>query len=646
VAISAAASPGLPENTVSALLLFLGAALMLGGILWQRARIRTLEQRATVLQHSLVKHQAIFDNIFIGLAVVDETRHIVRANQALGEIFGYSASTLTGQSTQVFYPNPEEYQAVQEVYKILRKGEAFETERQLRCQDNKLIWVHVRGRALVPEDLSQGFIWSVEDVSARKAAEAQLQQAKDTAEIANRAKSVFLANMSHELRTPLNAILGFSQLLARDENLNEEQRKRTEIINRSGEHLLAIINDVLDLSKIEAGRTELHIDVFNLYEALKNIARLFSARATAKGLEFRFEVKAEVLPTELRGDVAKLRQVISNLLSNAVKFTREGYICLHASPLITEYGPRLRIKVEDSGIGIASPQLGHIFDPFMQADSEEGRNEGTGLGLTICRYFTELMGGEIKVRSEPTQGTCFQVDLPLLIAGPETAVQPNCGLEVLSLANGSGEWRVLVVDDDATSRFLLSNLLMAVGFSVYEAANGMQTLEIFQTWQPHLILLDILMPDIDGRETAQRLRALPGGDKVKIVAVTVCAFETEQHNILAAGCDEVITKPYEFEDVFAVIGRQIGVGYRFSPSHLAATSAPNLQAERLARLPAGLCRDLQDAVLCVDAQAVAQATEAIRIHDAETAEAVLALLKEYDYTRLLAVCEEAEQQNP
>jgi PAS domain S-box-containing protein len=642
------------ENSAGLIILILlGVAVLAAALAAYITTQRTRQCTAlcatqhSVLQRELVAQQAVFTNIFIGLLVLDREQKIIRANPAMTEMLGYSCTALVGKTVQILYPSAEDYNTLREkAYPLLCQGRAFESEIPMRHKDGTLIWIHLRGRALMLEDWTHGFIWSFEDVSARHAAAIQLQQAKEVAESANRAKSAFLANMSHELRTPLNAILGFSQLLVRDITLTEEQRARLGVINRSGEHLLSIINDVLDLSKIESGRVELHFEVFNLYEVLKHIAELFSIRASAKGLTFRFEVKSGVLPAEVRGDATKLRQIISNLLSNAVKFTRSGYVCLRASPLITENGPYLRLSIEDSGIGISGAALIHIFEPFMQentAINSNGITEGTGLGLTICHYFTKLMGGTITVESVVGQGSCFHIELPLLIATPEKPVQQQSGLEVIGLAKGRGEWRILVVDDDATSRFLLHHLLSVAGFDIQEAASGTQTLEIFQQWQPHLILLDILMPDMDGRITAQHVRHLPGGMAVKIVAVTVCAFDAERRTILDAGCDEIITKPYEFEDIFTVINTQIGVNYRFAPSQLTAMPTPSLHVSDLKKIPATLRHELQAAVLRVDAQAVAAAAGHIRLHSPEIAVAVLALLKNYDYTRLLEVCEHAAQ---
>lgn len=398
------------------------------------------------------------------------------------------------------------------------------------------------------------------DLLARTSRE--LRAAKDQADSANLAKSTFLANMSHELRTPLNAVLGFSDFMARDNGLSQEQRKNIGIINRSGKHLLAMINDVLDLAKIESGVVELEPEIFNLESALKEIYEVIEFRALDKGLKMTLDIDPR-LPPYIKLDSIKLRQILINLLSNALKFTRRGGIRLTVKQKMVSSDQRISFEVQDTGIGIVEDELENIFDPFVQAAKNSNQAYGTGLGLAISRQFVQLMGGDIEVTSTFGKGSIFHFDLPLTAAEVTRAVVLPFPRRVVGLEQTDPEWRILVVEDHRASRLLLRGLLQSVGFQVKEAVNGAESLDMFEQYQPHLVCMDIRMPVMDGFEATKRIRQLPGGDKVKIIAVTADVLKGQRERVIVAGCDEILFKPYRVNELYDVIGRYLNVHYTY-----------------------------------------------------------------------------------
>ncbi|MEO1401304.1 MAG: ATP-binding protein [Cyanobacteria bacterium J06635_1] len=493
----------------------------------------------------------------------------------------------------------------------------------------------------------------------------QLEQKAQEANAANLAKSEFLANMSHELRTPLNAILGFTQLMGRDRDLRTYQLERVNIINRSGEHLLALINDVLSMSKIEAGRTLLNETRFDLHQLLVSLEEMLLIKADAKGLQLGFEVGAAV-PQYVEADQGKLRQVLLNLLGNAIKFTEQGKVLLQisaqtvaqsappapsASPAPPAPSPpsyKITFKVQDTGPGIAPEELDHLFDPFYQSAQNPNTQQGTGLGLAISQRFIQLMGGDITVQNRPPHGATFVFDIlakpTLAVALPQTVPSQR----VTGLAPNQPDFRILVVEDADDSRRLLVELLSSVGFSIREAANGQAAVDLWQTWQPHLIWMDMRMPVMDGYEATRQIRAAHPPPTTHhpspiIIALTASAFEEERTAVLASGCNDFVRKPFQEQTIFAAMAHHLGVQYTYA-GELSDASAKReetgLRAEDLAKMPQPwICR-LHRAAVQVDAEHIKQLIQQMPPQHAVISTQLLTLTENFEFDTIITLTEE------
>ncbi|HAX79464.1 MAG TPA: histidine kinase [Cyanobacteria bacterium UBA11372] len=402
-----------------------------------------------------------------------------------------------------------------------------------------------------------------------------LEKAKQAAEAANRAKSAFLANMSHELRTPLNAILGFSQLLSREPELQPQHREQIGIINRSGNHLLSLINDILELSKIEAGKAVINLSNVDLYNLLQTWQEMFQLKATSKGLELIFAVALD-LPRYVETDERKLSQILINLLGNAVKFTEKGRVILHVkrgngSWVIGKgkenYNYQLVFEVEDTGPGISPEEIEKLFATFVQTEAGMKSQQGTGLGLAISYQLAQLMGGEITVESTVGEGSVFKLTLPVSLPKFAQILEQTHTPEVIGLAPNQRSYRILIVEDVAENRLFLVQLLSSVGFEVREAENGQAAIAIWESWQPDLILMDMRMPVMDGYEATRQIKATLAGQKTAIVALTASVFDNKPA-ILAAGCNDCVQKPFRESELFAKIAEHLGVQYLYAQKPL------------------------------------------------------------------------------
>lgn len=464
----------------------------------------------------------------------------------------------------------------------------------------------------------------------------ELKAAKETAEAANRAKSVFLANMSHELRTPLNAVLGFSQMMKNSRDVTVEQRETLNIITRSGEHLLHLINNVLDMSKIESGRVELEESPLDLHQLVQEIRSLMYVRAHEKELNFTLEQSPD-LPRHIAVDGGKLRQVLLNLIGNAMKYTKQGGVTLRAMGTQQETAGRasVRFEVKDTGPGIHREDREHIFAPFVQLGDQPPTEASSGLGLAICRQYVELMGGAIGVAGEPGKGSVFYFEIPVTVLAPETMPAARQRGRVIGMAEGQPRYRLLIAEDQPENRLLLHKMLEPFGFDLREAANGQVAVAIFAEWRPHLIWMDIRMPIMDGLEATRHIKATDAGEQTRIVAITAHALEKERREILAAGCDDFIRKPYKDVEILEALTKNLGVRFVYEEETTPVAVAMELNAAALAELPDELLKTLEQALSRIDINAVGRAIEGIRAHHPSLADALAAVARDLQFGRML-----------
>ncbi len=563
------------------------------------------------------------------------------ANNAYLSWFGKRPEEMVGIRIQDLLGD-ELFRQNEPYIRAVLRGQPQHFERTLVKADGSISHTWAQYIPDIIDEQTRGFVVLVTDVTELKEIQVKLENANaalkertQEAEAANRAKSVFLANMSHELRTPLNAILGFSDILRRAPGLSEGQRQNLAIIHKSGDHLLGLINDVLDIAKIEAGRIALELAPFDFSGMILDITDMLRLRAEEKGLKLQVDQSSE-FPRYLVGDEAKLRQILINLISNAIKATAEGGVILRLE-LKHDHADHLLIEVEDSGCGIAPAEQARILEPFVQI-GPQNKQQGTGLGLTITRQFVELMGGSLSLASTVGQGSTFRVDIPVQLAQPEDIPPaPHTRGEVTGLEPGQPACRVLVVEDQLESQLLLVYLLEDVGFDVRLAENGAEAVEQFQSWRPHLIWMDRRMPVMDGVEATRRIRALPGSEAVKITAVTASSFREEDEELMAAGFDAIVHKPFRSEQIFECMERLLGL--RFERAQVADEPTPlsNLSQAAMAALPAILRQELAQALVILDGERIMAVVDKIAQTDTELATALRERVQNYDYPPILAL---------
>jgi signal transduction histidine kinase/CheY-like chemotaxis protein len=608
-------------------------------------------ERTQELSLSEARYRELFDNMKNGVAVYDAVdeghdfifREFNRAGEKIDEV---KRENIIGKRVTEAFPGIKALGLFQVFQRVFISGKAEFFQASFYQDQYRQGW-----RENYVYKLPSGEIVAVyEDVTERKEAQAEIIKAKEAAESANQAKSTFLANMSHELRTPLNAILGFAQILTRNQQLDKENKENVGIISRSSEHLLSLINQVLDLSKIEAGRTSLNENHFDLYQMLDDLEDMFHLKADDKHLLLLFERESSV-PQYLYADEVKLRQVLINLLNNALKFTVEGGITvrINSKNLDTDLNPQrsvIEFEVEDTGPGIASDDLDELFTAFVQTEAGKQSQEGTGLGLPISRKFVQLMGGDMVVTSEVGRGTTFQFQIQCQLS-ETTKIKPLAfEKRVIALAPNQPRYRILIVDDKWSCRQLLIKLLNPLGFELKEAENGQQAIAVWEEWQPHLIWMDIRMPVMNGYEATQQIRELTKGEATTIVALTASVLEEERAVILDAGCDDFLRKPFKEADIFELMHKHIGVNYVYEDSGDAAASSgdeqtklENLKSE-MVQLPSELAAELQETVEAADLEAALPIIKMIGENNKPLAKTLTQLVNGFRFDILQEVFEE------
>ncbi len=606
------------------------------------AEIVERERAEKALQERDARIRRLVESNIIGIFFWDIDGGISDANDAFLQMTGYSRKEIVESGLRWNDLTPPEFLPADEhaVEELRLSGTCTPYEKEYVRKDGSRFPILIGG-ALVERSLHNG-VGFVLDLTARRQADEE-RQARRIAEEANRAKSEFVANMSHELRSPLNTMIGFARLMARRPGLPHEVQDDMRIILRSGEHLHAVINQVLDLSKIEAGRMYLNEVSFDLDRLLDELEDMFTMKARDKGLQLSIVPDREASPY-IHADLVKLRQVLINLLNNAFKFTQAGRVVLRARHLRAENGDcRLAFSVSDTGPGISPEEQRHLFEAFTQAKAGRQAQEGTGLGLMISRSFVRMMGGELHLDSKPGKGVTLSFDIPVreADAGTVAMAASTVNQRVVALAPGQPKYRILVVDDRREARQLLLRLLAPLGVELREACDGQEAVNIWCAWRPHLIWMDMRMPVLNGREATRRIRAHPEGGDTVIIALTASSFDEERAEILAAGCNDFLSKPFEEASLFSLMQKHLGLRFVYvDETETDAVSVAGLNAAGLATLPAALRKTLAQGLVRLDTAAVSTAIAEVRAADRTLADALQPLADEFQYERILRILQD------
>jgi PAS domain S-box-containing protein len=675
--------------------------------------ISDLKQAEQQLRESEERFRATFEQAPIGICYGSLDQQFMQINQTFYDIVGYTYEEMLEQTwLDITYPEDldVELELIRRVW--AKEMDSYTMEKRYIRKDGSIVWVNLIGTLVrSPAGEPKYTIAVAEDISQRKLAQAALQQALEAAEVANRVKSTFLANMSHELRTPLNAILGFSQLINNSPKLAPKHKEYLDIISRSGEHLLALINQVLDLSKIEAGRTTLNEASFNIDNLLNNLSDMFRLKANNKGLQLIFERSPEV-PQYIETDELKLRQVLINLLSNAIKFTQEGSVCLkvkisdnnHYQLPITHYP--LQLEISDTGCGIDADELETIFEAFVQTKTGKKAQEGTGLGLAISRKFVELMGGKITVSSQLGKGSTFKFEIKVKLGEGEDMVLKQPPRRIFALQPHQQSYRILIVDDSRENRQLLFELLFPLGFEIRGVSNGIEAIEVWESWQPHLIWMDLRMPIMDGYEATKEIRArenlsskipiprlLPGNELIlsqqpgnelilsqqpgnelilsqqpgnelilsqqpgnesksqatAIIALSASSSEDERAIAIQIGCNDYLRKPVRQTDIFEAMNKYIGVQFVYEEPINQHRATKNevlaLTRQELAVLPDNWVACFYQATIENDFEVMLTLIDQIRADWEPLAKALTTLTQNFQFEALITLTEPQKCEN-
>ncbi|MCB1193051.1 MAG: response regulator [Leptospiraceae bacterium] len=599
----------------------------------------------------------IFNTTHLSIVYLDNQFNFIRVNKTYANACGYEPEFFPGKNHFALFPHKEN----EEIFRrVIETGKSFSIyakpfEFPNHPEWGTTYWDWTLQPVKDKDGNVEGLVFILVDVTHSKKIELEfkklnesleekvkdrtleLKKAKEAAEQANIAKSAFLSNMSHELRTPLNIILGYTQLMQRDVITSEQHKKYLDTISHSGRHLLALINDVLEISKIEANKTKIQVTTFDLYRLAKNMELMFQAKTKQKKLQFVLDIHSNV-SRFISSDESKLRHILINLLSNAVKFTEEGGIVLRVQMKKGKFPDLcLVFVVEDSGVGIETEEIEKILQPFVQSAKTLKNIEGTGLGLAISKKYVELMGGTLSVSSQVGKGSKFHVEIKCKAGKKEEYQEKAEDRKVIGISQNSNIPKILVVDDADDSRFLLVNLLETVGFEVREAGNGLEVIDIWTSWNPHLIFMDMRMPILDGLEATRRIKETEHGKDTVIIAFSASAFEEDKAHFLKIGCDGFLSKPIIEAEVFEVIAKHLGIEYRYKEVKDVSLPIQELNPEDFTGISKDSLNALRDVLMSLSSDEISSFIKQFESGHKQLYQKLTELSQRFQYTVILDV---------
>ncbi len=604
-----------------------------------------LEEKVRIRTAELKKLTVAVEQSPVNIVITDKDGNIEYVNPNFEKFTGYSLEEAFGKNPRILKAPGLPDSVYKELWETIISGKTWHGDLINKKKNGEIFWESISIAPIISEDNTiTNFIAVKEDITERKKNEEELKNARKAAEAANQAKSLFLANMSHELRTPLNAILGFAQILLREDNLDENFEKNLKIINRSGQHLRELINDVLEMSKIESGKTKLENKEFDFRLLLNDLQKMFQGKCESKQLKLNFEI-GKTTPEFIISDEKKIRQIIINLLGNAVKFTSSGEVSLRVSSVQSaNHNSDIIIEVEDTGIGIPEEELENIFKYFEQVKNLKFQ-EGTGLGLSICKEYTNLLGGTLDVNSEVEKGTLFRFKFRAKIGSGVKEEKEKVEKKVKKIISEK-EFKILIADDRDTNRRLLSFLLKSVGFVINEAINGYEAVEIFNKWQPDLILMDMVMPEMDGFEATRIIRMTAPGKQIPIIAVTASVLDEDREKVLSAGVNDIVRKPISEFELFEAIKNNSSVKYEYK--NRAKTNSAGLKFDEKSLLSVlneqdkNLIENIRKAIETGYKKRLIELLESIKTENHENKKMLKELAKTYKFEKILELLNKSQ----